>query len=197
MKIKENLNTFINSDVYKTVIKPTLNIASSGSFNIIDQFASKVLKDRKQEFIIFLAEHIDLLNNNEVLNNEHFISGLIILYKQILEQRFETKRQRAYGIFLGFISSEDKEMFELERMYNTLNLMSENDIKKLFRWAGSISLSQYSSNTDNFTNLISLGLVSMEFKKNSYFNDFSMDEMVISYNLSTYGRQFKTQLTKR
>ena len=52
---------------------------------------------------------------------------MIDLYYFTLSQRFEQKRQLAFGIFLGFLTDLHKEAFELERMFNTINLLNISD----------------------------------------------------------------------
>ena len=79
----------------------------------------EIMKENEQHFII------------ELINNECFISGLALIFRQVIEQYSEYKRSRIYSIFLEFTDSEDKESFELEKMYNTLNLLSINDLEVL------------------------------------------------------------------
>ncbi len=89
---------------------------------------NKILKFLFLEFMEFLEKNKNFLKE-ELFENEHFVSGLIITYSEIMKQRFEWKRQRIFGIFLDFINQEDKENFELERTFNVLNLISLEDLK--------------------------------------------------------------------
>jgi hypothetical protein len=104
MKVKQIGKNTIDSNIYKVIIKPALNILTSGFYDAIDQFANAIFSDRKNEFISFLDDNYELLQDEEILKNEHFISGLGILYQETIKQRFEWKRQRMYGIFLGFVN---------------------------------------------------------------------------------------------
>jgi hypothetical protein len=123
------ISNIINSDAYKVLIKPGLNICTGGYYDMVDQLINSVFKNRKMEFIKFLEDNSKLFQDEEIIGNNNFISGLAILYNEIIKQRFEWKRLRMYGIFLGFTSEKDKEFFELERMFYTLNLMSEESYK--------------------------------------------------------------------
>jgi hypothetical protein len=125
MEIKKFGKNILDSNSYKVIIKPALNISTGGFYDFVDQFANAIFLDRKNEFISFLNYNYELLQEDEILKNEHFVSGLGILYQEVIKQRFEWKRQRMYGIFLGFINESDKEFFELERMFYTLNLMDQ------------------------------------------------------------------------
>lgn len=123
-KVKKAAKNVQDSSVYKTIVKPALNIVTGGFYDMIDQSANIILKDRKDGLIDFVTRIEDLLKENDIQNNPHVISGLIELYNFVMKQRFSKKVERGYGIYLGFLGTKDKEMLELERMYNTLNLIS-------------------------------------------------------------------------
>jgi hypothetical protein len=57
-KIKSMTKNILDSNAYKIVIKPTLNIATSGYYDIVDKLLNSVLTDRKNEFLKFLNDNI-------------------------------------------------------------------------------------------------------------------------------------------
>lgn len=197
INLKTMMKALIDSNLYKIAIKPSLNIATAGYYDIIDQLSQSILKDRKQEFLKFISENIDLLDNPEVYNDKDFISGLVTLYEFTMRQRFEQKRFRAFGIFLGFVNSNDKITFELERMYATLNLMTIKDIKLClempeWQWYPAVKLGNHSNVSNEFTtshfpllqemwHLINLGILFAANTNNTYV-------------LSEFGKNFIKEL---
>jgi|LakMenEpi03Aug12_release.lakeMendotaPanAssembly.Ray.scaffolds.fasta_scaffold247111_2 hypothetical protein len=94
-----------------------------------------IQKKRAEEFLEFIKENEQKFTV-ELINNECFVSGLALTLREIIQQYSEIKRVKIYSIFLGFVESEDKENFELEKMYHTLNLMSLEDLHILNNYSG-------------------------------------------------------------
>jgi hypothetical protein len=212
MSIKNLGKNILDSKPYKVIIKPALNISTGGFYDIVDQFANVIFSNRKNEFIKFLDDNYDLFQDKEILKNEHFISGLLILYQEIIKQRFEWKRQRMYGIFLGFANEKDKENFELERIYNTLNLMSQNEFSACFEISKCVDLQ--SVMTGQFIHLEQrLGLNEISDKRLEWIEQIMNPEETIwglirlnifihtntgesnNYVLSKFGKQFINSLS--
>lgn len=94
-----------------------------------------IQKKRAEEFLKFIKENEQKFTV-ELINNECFVSGLALTLREIIQQYAEIKRVKIYSIFLSFAESEDKESFELEKMYHTLNLMSLEDLGTLNNYYG-------------------------------------------------------------
>ena len=123
-------------------LSPALGIAWESGKLLLNLANSKnPLKQRFIEFIGFINKNKESIEQK--LDDQNVISGLITLYEFTMKQRFEEKRLRAFGIFLGFINSDDKDNFELERMYNTLNLMNMKDIQFLAKYQKNIIKSDF------------------------------------------------------
>jgi hypothetical protein len=58
--------------------------------------------------------------------------GLALLYEQIIKNRVEWKKDKLFGSFLGFIRSEDKEHFELERIFTTISNIDIESFNSLY-----------------------------------------------------------------
>ena len=89
---------------------------------VVEKIHNKFIKDFKDNISFF---------KEELFQNEHFVSCLVLTYNEMIKQRHEWKRDRIFGIFWGFVSENDKEKFELEKMYHVLNLMSLEDFNNL------------------------------------------------------------------
>jgi len=97
------------------------------------------LFDIKQEeindFVSFIRENNEIFTR-EILKTKGFRDGFVITFEEYLKQRNKNKRKIIQNIFLGFAKNSAKECFELERMYDLLNKISEyqmnlmNKVKK-------------------------------------------------------------------
>jgi hypothetical protein len=82
-----------------------------------------------------------------------------------LEEYNEYKRQRIYGIYLGFVTDEDSESFVIERMLHTMNLLSLDDLGDLIEFSaftidpGSASYEQEAGILAKYANLINTGVI--------------------------------------
>jgi hypothetical protein len=121
-------------------------------------------------------DYINFINKNhliqENLKDPNLISGLISLYDFIMKQRFETKKLRAFGIFIGFVNSVDKQKFELERMYNILNLIS-SDAKTFI--SQTYNNSNYPERFDEGDSSNSVRLALLPLFKNVYEEDLGYE----------------------
>lgn len=134
----------------------------------------QIKKDRAKEFLEFMTENQQYFVS-ELINNECFVSGLSLTLQTVIEQYSEFKRLKIYNIFLGFATSKDKENFELEKMYHTLNLLSLEDLKEL---------QKYDEKTTpilkNITSLISTGIL---YDPNLWGNS--------NFYYTSFGKKFK------
>jgi hypothetical protein len=142
------------------------NIVGYNFFKTVFSNHQTIQKKRAEEFLKFIKENEQKFTV-ELINNECFVSGLALTLREIIKQYSEIKRVRIYSIFLGFVESEDKENFELEKMYHTLNLMSLEDLESLKNFKEIEITDNIEEGKDykeydisKISNLISLGLVS-------------------------------------
>lgn len=92
---------------------------------------SDLFQDEAKEFLENVTKHINEIGN-KILQSKDFKQGLLISLEQISRLRQKKKRIIAQRIFLEFISSKDRDHFDLEKMYQTLNLLSFDALEWLF-----------------------------------------------------------------
>ncbi len=85
---------------------------------------SSVAYARTEELLKFFEDNASTLFNKELLQDEHFVTGLGITYEKFVRQRLQEKRKLYKQIFLNFAEQSNKEEFELERMYSVLESIS-------------------------------------------------------------------------
>lgn len=174
-----------------------------------------IREKRAEKFIYFLQTNIDIT----YFKDEQFVDGLGITFEQYLKQRNEDKRVMIQRIFLGYITSDDKINFELERLYNLLNLLSnyhfyilKNIQNKKFIVVKNSEWNEIESNYDEIKYLQSLGLLCVE-QKHSIENDIQTEErndehggysttadsfldIEETYSLSVFGEDFLNFIKK-
>jgi hypothetical protein len=143
-----------------------------------------IQKKRAEEFLSFVEENQQYFIST-LINNECFVSGLALTLKTSIEQYSKIKRLKIYNIFLGFTKEEDKESFELEKMYFTLNLMSLGDLE-IFQNFEEINevFVPYGRENDKYSSLLAIGLI-----MNS-----SVRFDTIPYQTTSFGKKFKKYL---
>jgi len=138
-----------------------------------------IQKNRAKEFLEFIKTNEQYFVV-ELIHNECFISGLALTLKQVIEQYSEIKRQHIYNIFLGFTKAEDKEKFELEKLYFTLNLISLEDLETLKVLDLNTHVTVLTGQQNKYTSLNSLGIF-----------DTSPVWGGNRYQLNNFGQKFK------
>jgi hypothetical protein len=133
---------------------------------------SNIRTKRAEDFILFIQNNFNL----NYFNDENFIDGLAITFDSFLKQRNKNKREIIKNIFLGFSGSENKEEFEIERMYDIVYRISEKQIRlfiEIKKQKKIVILSQeygeiknYNENYDEYKYLEFLGLVAINQEKN-------------------------------
>lgn len=131
---------------------------------------SNIRVKRAEEFIIFIQNEFNL----DCFNDDYFVDGLAITFESFLKQRSDYKRKIIKNIFLGFSFNEDKEDFELERMYDIVNRISKKqidlftDLKNkneiIISWKEFNEIKDYIENYDDYKYLEFLGLVGISQK---------------------------------
>lgn len=86
---------------------------------------------RTNELLAFFQENSEVFFKESLLNDENFITGLGLTYESYLRQRSNLKRRIIQEVFKGFTQIDNKEDFEIERMYRTIELISLDSIKYL------------------------------------------------------------------
>jgi hypothetical protein len=89
------------------------------------------LKKNFESFLIFVNNHQDEILKKIDADSSVQI-GLALLFEQIIKNRVEWKKDRLFGSFLGFIRSEDKEHFELERIFTTISNIDIKSFNSLY-----------------------------------------------------------------
>ncbi len=93
----------------------------------------KVKEKRSNEFFKHIATNVDKFTG-KTLQNEQVQEAFIFSFQQYLNERNDKKREAILGILLGFIDSQDKENFELEKISNILSIVSVEDIEIVKIW---------------------------------------------------------------
>lgn len=87
-------------------------------------------QDKLNSFVRFISD-----NPNEfaevIVSQPAFQDGFIISLKAYLDARTKEKEELVKQIFLEFTKSDKKEEFDLERYYNTMNLLSFEGVRYL------------------------------------------------------------------
>ncbi len=80
--------------------------------------------NRAETFLLFAENHINI----KMFDNPQFIDGFSITFEEFIKQRNEEKRRYIQSIFKGYIEYEFDDDFEMERMYDCLNKISNKHI---------------------------------------------------------------------
>jgi len=172
------------------------------------------LFDIKQEeinnFVSFIRENNEIFTR-EILKTKDFRDGFVITFEEYLKQRNENKRKIIQNIFLGFTKNNVKECFELERMYDLLNKISEyqmsliNKVKKEKQIIIKSNMRDVTKNNYEYLKYLEyLGILSCE-KKGYVETDVSYEDEEADSNfyetekfsLSVFGENFVKFILKR
>ncbi len=75
-----------------------------------------------------------LIFTAELLDDENFQDGFVYLFQKYILERNKDKRKIVKNILLGFAKSDNRGEFELEKICNTLDRLSIEDIEILRIW---------------------------------------------------------------
>lgn len=125
------------------------------------------LKLRQQRAL----EWVEMVRDNpgafteEILRQPEFQDGFVFAFEKYLTERSESKRRHFRNIFLGYVSADRKDAFQLEKFIHTLSQIGLGDLKVLM----DIDVSRqdrnyqiYGNTPDKIAsvyNLISLGIL--------------------------------------
>lgn len=127
--LSRNMLEPIVSDLLVLSGRPFLGLACkavTGAWGYLEEMA-------KQD----LYEFVELLRagnvTDEDVRTKDFRVGMELTYDQWMKARKESKRKIVRNIFLGFAGTHDRSSFRIERMYQALDLLEEDDIILLKR----------------------------------------------------------------
>lgn len=106
---------------------PGLNLA----WNLSKALCGAGLKLRQQRAL----EWVEMIRDNpeifakEILEQEEFQDGFVLSLEKYLLERNKNKREYIKNVFIGFTNSEQKQKFELERILNTISIISTEAIE--------------------------------------------------------------------
>ena len=128
-------------------------------------------QDKINDFVEFIKNNKTTFSK-EVIDTQDFKDGFLITFQEYIKQRNEQKRKYIQNIFLGFALSNNKINFEMERMYDLLNKLSEYQFFVLSRFNGNKKLKinfeerdDEESDYDDIRYLQSLGLLNVVAKR--------------------------------
>lgn len=79
------------------------------------------------------------------MESQHVQDGFVFSFQKYIFERNEYKRQAILSILLGFIGSEDREKFELEKLNSVLSLVSVEGIEVVKIWTEGTLLTWFHS----------------------------------------------------
>lgn len=89
--------------------------------------ALEIRHKKALEWIMMVYENQQIFTK-ELLQNEQFQDGFVGALEDYLRLRIRMKRNIAQKIFISYASTDDQELFDLEKCNNTLRLISANAI---------------------------------------------------------------------
>lgn len=125
---------------------------------------SEIRKKRAIQFVGFIENNCTI----QQFNDPSFVDGIGITFEAFIQERSIKKHKIIQSIFLDFASAQDKESFELERLYATSRLISINQLHalKLFTDRNPIEIANEFKEkifeheiSEDIRSLVSLGLV--------------------------------------
>lgn len=125
----------------------------------------KLRQQRALEWVEMVRDN-PLLFTREILNDESLQDGFVYSLEQYLIERNEEKRKYFRNIFLGFVQSNKKSEFELEKFFHTLSQLDEGDIYVLgyvdTRATGSYQVFDDSRCIANVYSLVNAGILYLD-----------------------------------
>jgi hypothetical protein len=127
-KKNENLEIFLKGGIYGVVDEAISNFPGVNLIWAFYKGGSESVNElsyiRTHEFLSLLEQNKDIFLNENLLENEDFLTGLGITYEKFLRQRSQEKRALIKEIFLEFSKSKHKKSFDLERSYAVVEIIS-------------------------------------------------------------------------
>lgn len=101
-------------------------VASSALYGYYLQFQ----QDKLNKFIQFIVDHPNEFAES-IIQQPSFQEGFFLTLETYLRVRSDKKRRLIQKVFLGFAEEEYKEDFDLERLYETIKLITTSQIECL------------------------------------------------------------------
>lgn len=108
---------------------PGLNIAW-GLSKALHGAGIELRKQRALEWVEMVRDNPNIFFK-DLLESEDFQDAFVYSFEKYISERNSKKRELVKKIFLGYSNSEVRENFEIERMLNTLSVISFDGIKLL------------------------------------------------------------------
>ena len=140
MKLGELVDKFneqIAINATEIIVLPSLPLKAQALYVVCKSLFSAAIdlrKDRAEDFLRTIGENAEKFTD-EVLENEQVQDAFIHCFEEFIRERNEGKRKAIKRIFLGFVASNDKASFQIEKMTAILKLLSLEDLKILQIWA--------------------------------------------------------------
>jgi hypothetical protein len=103
------------------------NPAIAIAWGAIKGGVSAVREKRTAEFLVFVQDHCSL----EQFKDEQFVDGLGLVFEAFMRERNAEKREAIKKVFNDFVSSTEKEAFEIERCFEVLKILSVSQVQAL------------------------------------------------------------------
>jgi len=113
--VKDSLDMIVSS-------VPGLNVAW-GLSKALYGAGLKLRQQRALEWVEMVRDNPTIFTK-QILEQSEFQDGFVFVLEKYVRERNEQKREIIKKIFLGYTNSTKREKFELERLINTLSLIS-------------------------------------------------------------------------
>jgi len=110
-------------------VVPGLNIAW-GLSKAVYGAGLKIREQKALEWVEMVRDNPELFTA-QLLEQEEFQDTFVYTLEKYICERDEEKRKIIKSIFLGYTSADDRKKFELERLINTLSLVSYDGMRLL------------------------------------------------------------------
>lgn len=90
----------------------------------------KLRQQRALEWVEMVRDNPDIFVK-VILEQEEFQDGFVLSLEKYILERNKSKREYIKNIFIGFTQSDQKQKFELERLLNTISIISVDAIELL------------------------------------------------------------------
>jgi hypothetical protein len=145
----------------------SVNPAMAVAWGAIKGGVAEARGERAVELLTFIEQNCTVVQ----FNDPSFVDGVGLTFEAYIRERNKQKRQTVKQIFLGFADAKDKERFQLERLYETTKLISNEQLVALNLFKDSNGLEVSSDDrgktfehdlAEGIRSLSSLGLVNVD-----------------------------------
>lgn len=135
--LKKHANAFLTASlpyldtIFSSLLvnNPGFRLAIHESIGLFGYYMA-LKQEEVNSFVQELIKHPEVYRK-EIVESKEFRDGFVISFENYLKARSKKKKQFIQNILLGFASSTDKEMFELERLQDTILRISPEALELL------------------------------------------------------------------